>query len=130
MKKFSWYVGIDVSKGWLDVALISSQNELVKNERIDNTIIAIKNYVRSLQLDTDQILFCLENTGKYGNAFLQVTAIRQLNTWVEHPLQIKRSQGMTRGKTDKQDALRLPNMPTDLMIKQFFGNPNRKSYCN
>jgi transposase len=126
MKKFSWYVGIDVSKGWLDVALISSQNELVKNERIDNTIIAIKNYVRSLQLDTDQILFCLENTGKYGNAFLQVTATRQLNTWVEHPLQIKRSQGMTRGKTDKQDALRIAQYAYRFNDKAILWKPEEK----
>jgi len=72
MKKFSWYVGIDVSKDWLDVAIISLENEPVKNEKIDNTVIAITDYIQSLQAHPDEILFCLENTGRYGNAFLQV----------------------------------------------------------
>jgi len=125
MKKFSWYVGIDVSKGWLDMALISLENELVKNERIDNTVIAIKNYVRSLQVP-DQVLFCLENTGRYGNAFLQVTATMQLNTWVEHPLQIKRSQGMTRGKTDRQDAYRIAQYAYRFYDKASLWKPEEK----
>lgn len=126
MKKFSWYVGIDVSKGWLDVALLSLRNEQVKNERIDNTVSAIKNYIRSLQTHTDQILFCLENTGRYGNAFLQVTATMQLNTWIEHPLQIKRSQGMTRGKTDKQDALRIAQYAYRFCDKANLWKPEEK----
>jgi transposase len=106
MQKFALYVGIDVSKSWLDIAVLSQENELQKVDRINNTIAAIADYVRSFP-QTAGILFCLENTGKYGSAFLHVTATMQLNTWVEHPLQIKRSQGMTRGKTDQQDAFRI-----------------------
>lgn len=107
MEKFSLFIGIDVSKDWLDVAIISKENELVKTEQIDNTTASIKAYVLGLQTDLHLILFCLENTGRYCNAFLEVTAWLNLNTWVEHPLQIKRSQGITRGKTDKQDAIRI-----------------------
>src|ERR1700754_1672559 len=107
MQKFSLYVGIDVSKAWLDIAILSQENQLQKIDRIDNTADAIRNYLRTLSSQTAGILFCMENTGKYGNAFLQVTATMRLNTWVEHPLQVKRSQGMTRGKTDQQDAIRI-----------------------
>lgn len=106
MKRFALYVGIDVSKSWLDIAVASPENEIEKVDRIDNTVVAITDYVRSLP-QTAGILFCMENTGKYGKAILEVTATMQLNTWVEHPLQIKRSQGMTRGKTDEQDAIRI-----------------------
>jgi transposase len=109
MKKFSLFVGIDVSKTWLDIAVVSCENQLQKIDRIDNTVSAIGDYVRTLRAfsQTAGILFCMENTGKYGNAFLQVTAMMHLNTWVEHPLQIKKSQGMTRGKSDPQDAVRI-----------------------
>ncbi len=107
MEKFSLYVGIDVSKDWLDVAVISKENGLVKTEQIDNTTTAIKSCMLGLHMDLHQVLFCLENTGRYCNAFLEVTGWLNLNTWVEHPLQIKRSQGMTRGKTDKHDAIRI-----------------------
>ena len=96
MQKFSSFVGIDVSKAWLDVAVISQENQLLQISRIDNTVDAISKFVQTLFPQTAGILFCIENTGKYGKAFLQVTATMHLNTWVEHPLQIKRSQGMTR----------------------------------
>lgn len=101
------YVGVDVSKNWLDMAVLSQQNELLGTERIKNTVEAIQNYVQSLRIHTDHILFCLENTGRYGNSFLEATTELQLKTWLEHPLQIKRSLGMTRGKTDQQDAIRI-----------------------
>jgi transposase len=109
MQKFSLYVGIDVSKDWLDVAVVSGENQLQKVDRIDNTLNAIGDYVHKLRSfsQTAGILFCIENTGKYGNCFLNVSATQGLNTWVEHPLQIKRSLGMVRGKTDQQDALRI-----------------------
>lgn len=109
MQKFSLYVGIDVSKDWLDIAVVSSENQLQKIDRIDNRVSAINDYLRTLRTvsQTAGILFCIENTGKYGSCFLNVSAMQHLNTWVEHPLQIKRSMGMIRGKTDQQDAVRI-----------------------
>lgn len=125
MQKFSLYVGIDVSKSWLDIAVLSQNNQLQQIVRIDNTIAAISEYVRSFS-QTAGILFCIENTGKYGNTFLQVTARMNLNTWVEHPLQIKRSQGMTRGKTDQQDALRIAQYAFRFQDKVSLWKPEEK----
>lgn len=92
--------------GWT-LPLFLKKIKLLQISRIDNTVDAISKFVQTLFPQTAGILFCIENTGKYGKAFLQVTATMHLNTWVEHPLQIKRSQGMTRGKTDQQDAVRI-----------------------
>jgi transposase len=126
MDKFSFIVGIDVSKSWLDMAILSQENELIKIERIDNSLKAIRNFVKSLDIKTNQILFCMENTGKYGNIFLEVTAVMQLNTWVEHPLQIKRSQGMTRGKTDQQDAVRIAKYALRFLDRLVLWKPEEK----
>jgi transposase len=126
MNKFSLFIGIDVSKAWLDIAIFSQENILQKTDRIDNTIGAIRDYVQTLPSQTAGILFCLENTGKYGNAFLQVTAALHLNTWVEHPLQIKRSQGMTRGKTDVQDAIRIAQYAIRFQDKVSLWKPEEK----
>jgi transposase len=126
MNKFSLFVGIDVSKTWLDIAIVSQENILQKTDRIDNTIGAIRAYVKTLSPQTAGILFCLENTGKYGNAFLNVTATLHLNTWVEHPLQIKRSQGMTRGKTDVQDAIRIAQYAIRFQDKASLWKPEEK----
>jgi transposase len=126
MNKFSLFVGIDVSKAWLDIAIVSRENILQKTDRVDNTIEAIRAYVKTLPSQTAGILFCLENTGKYGNPFLHVTATLHLNTWVEHPLQIKRSQGMTRGKTDVQDAIRIAQYAIRFQDKVSLWKPEEK----
>jgi transposase len=126
MERFAYYIGIDVSKAWLDIAVISQEHELLRSDRIDNTVKAISYYVRSLPGKAKTALFCLENTGKYGNAFLQVTATMHLNTWVEHPLQIKRSQGMTRGKTDVQDAIRIAQYAFRFQDKVLLWKPEEK----
>lgn len=126
MQKFSLYVGIDVSKAWLDIAIVSKENQLQQVDRIDNTVSAISKYLQTLPSQTAGILFCIENTGKYGNAFLQITAMKGLNTWVEHPLQIKRSQGMTRGKTDQQDAVRIAQYALRFQDKLILWKPEEK----
>jgi transposase len=126
MQKFSLFVGIDVSKAWLDIAIVSQENQLQKIDRINNTVIAVSDYIRTLKPQTAGILFCMENTGKYGNAFLQISAIQRLNVWVEHPLQIKRSQGMTRGKTDQQDAIRIAQYAFRFQDKLSLWKPEEK----
>ena len=107
MNQFSFFIGIDVSKKWLDVALLTCETGELESAKIDNTAAAIKEYVSSLKLEKGQWLFCLENTGRYSETFLEVSALLGLNTCLEHPLHLKRSQGMTRGKTDKVDAIRI-----------------------
>jgi transposase len=126
MKEFSWYVGIDVSKAWLDIAVISPAGELLSTGQTDNDIKSIRKHIASLNIETGKTLFCLENTGRYGNAFLEATCLLKLNTWVEHPLQIKRSQGMTRGKTDKYDAVRIAQYAYRFRDKAVFWKPEEK----
>jgi transposase len=127
MEKFSMYVGIDVSKDWLDVAIVSQQNETMGVYKIDNTVASIKKFVKGLPVEEQPILFCLENTGRYGNAFLEVTVSLQLKTWVEHPLQIKRSQGIARGKTDKYDAIRIAEYAHRFSDKAVLWQPEEKA---
>ena len=50
-------------------------------------------------------LFCMEATGLYCNALLDFFKNQQANVWVENPVQIKRSVGLKRGKTDKVDSI-------------------------
>lgn len=127
MEKISLYVGIDISKSWLDVAIVSQGNSLQRTERIDNTVSAIRAFIQELDSPTNEILFCLENTGRYGSAFLEVTASLELNTWVEHPLQIKRSKGMARGKSDVLDAIRIAEYAYRFQDKVVLWKPEQKT---
>ena len=109
MKRYQNFVGIDVSKKWLDFALFVPETGEVHSVQIDNSLSSIQEYL-SVELsgyELSSILFCLENTGRYDDTFLEVGALEALNICLEHPLQIKRSQGMIRGKNDKDDAIRI-----------------------
>lgn len=111
MKQFSLFIGIDVSKLWLDVAVLRPTDGIIHQTRIDNNKIGIKTLLKNIKnllgTDISQMLFCLEHTGRYGDIFLAASFAEGANVWVEQPLQIKRSQGLVRGKTDEWDAVRI-----------------------
>jgi hypothetical protein len=69
MSKFSLFVGIDVSKAWLDIAIVSQENILQKIDRIDNTIGAIRAYVKTLPPQTAGIPFSLRIQESMGTHF-------------------------------------------------------------
>lgn len=110
MDKYTHFFGIDVSKNHLDICLIH-QNEALVNERIVNSKKAIKKWVnevsKQFDIDLQNAIFCMENTGHYTNPCLYSLSNLKTNVWMEMPIQILKSQGFTRGKTDKVDAFRI-----------------------
>lgn len=111
MKHFSFYIGIDVSKLWLDIAVLDPNRGIIHQVRIDNEVSSIRAFLKSIRKDfaiqTCSTLFCMENTGKYGHTFLKASLLEKAMVWVELPLQIKKSQGLVRGKSDRWDAVRI-----------------------
>ncbi|MBZ4044787.1 IS110 family RNA-guided transposase [Flavobacterium hibisci] len=106
MKKYQFYVGIDVSKLKLDIHILDVSSFESKHLIIENDIKSISNFVKDLKkkIDITQTLFCCENTGVYTNHLSSVLVNLQLDLWVVPAIEIKRSKGISRGKTDKSDA--------------------------
>ncbi len=105
-----YFIGIDVSKRTLDIAIVK-EGELVLEERIDNDTLSIRSFLKrlltTLDLSVSQIMVCMEHTGIYNAPALEVLWKKKINTCLQPGLQIKQSQGMTRGKNDKVDARRI-----------------------
>lgn len=103
--------GFDVSNEWLDVAVLDLQGKLVHQQRIVNEKKAIAKLIRSLikshGLVLEQSLFCLEPTGHYSYAALEVMVQLKVPTWAAHPFHIKQTSSDKRGKSDELDALRI-----------------------
>ena len=103
MKK-SYIIGVDVSKLKLDMHCYGGSNSLV----ISNDSKGFKSFLRwvkkEVSKDTSAVMVVMEYTGIYTyglEQFLQEQAI----AYVKRPaLDIKRSVGMKRGKTDQADA--------------------------
>tara|TARA_R100000951_G_C2617865_1_gene173401 strand:+ start:198 stop:1166 length:969 start_codon:yes stop_codon:yes gene_type:complete len=107
MEKHTMFVGIDVSKCWLDIAVFTPEDGTVESFKINNEADVVRDFIKALPGKGRKALYCLESTGRYGETFLEVSAVLKLDTWVEHPLQLKNSMGMTRGKSDRVDAQRI-----------------------
>ena len=108
MKKYAMFVGIDVSKSKLDVSYFTeataqkSEHFVVTNDKkgIKSMIDAIKKQ----KIPFDNTLFCLENTGVYSMPLSFYFSEYNLDYWVVPAIEIKRSKGIARGKSDKTDA--------------------------
>ena len=104
------FVGVDVSKATLDVSiLVAKAPSKLPYQRFANNkkgFVLLLKWIRqncnSLPVEAWKV--CMENTGIYSlelNCFLHEKGIWQC---LENALQIKRSMGVLRGKSDKADS--------------------------
>lgn len=105
------WIGVDVSKAHLDLALLDGSGTVVGMERIANESRSIKalfsQWRRKYGVGKADTLVCLEPTGHYGYLLVEELLHAGMPTWLAHPLDIKHSIGSTRGKNDKVDARRI-----------------------
>lgn len=131
MKQFKFYVGIDVSKLWLDIAIYQPSIGIISRKQIANTAKEIRQFLKGVVAEQKSsqkdFLFCLENTGKYCHTFLKTSTLLQFKVWMELPIQIKRSQGLVRGKTDQLDAERIAEYAYRFQDKAVLWEPTDKT---
>jgi len=100
-------IGIDVGKQAFEVCIHSTQKS---KEFVNNTsgIKAMTKWIMSnSKYSKNEILFALEHTGLYSQQ-LSFYLTRENYFYIMVPgLEIKRSMGITRGKTDKIDAKKI-----------------------
>lgn len=101
-KQFSESVGIDVSKLTLDVFLY---NKKVHRQFANSFkgFAAMQKWIISL-VSTDQVIYCFEHTGWYCLQLSHFLHGQSAFYCCINPLEIKRSMGLKRGKTDKTDS--------------------------
>jgi len=106
MKSWNVILGVDVSKLTLDICCAERKLYL----KIDNQskgFRSFKKWCKENGIDLKQTLIVLEHTGGYEYRFMQFCD-SQLVAYCRVPgLEIKQSQGMTRGKSDQADAFRI-----------------------
>lgn len=107
---YKHFIGIDVSKEWLDFAVVE-QNKIVFNLQTDNSLAGIQAFIKKVKkerdLEIEFSVFCMEHTGIYNNHSLEYLHKKKASIWLESGYQIKQSLGLQRGKNDKVDAQRI-----------------------
>lgn len=108
---YSWILGIDVSKESIDACLIRQSDGQLFENKFHNNLSGfrhLKAWCKQMQCECDQhTLCCMEHTGLYTRLLVHYLISREVAVWLEGSLQIKRSQGLVRGKSDKIDAQRI-----------------------
>ena len=103
-----WWVGIDVSKSKLDVAVLDERGK-VKSHVFDNAakgLEALIAWLRQRGCDVAQTRVCMEATGPYSEAVSTTLSDAGWYVSVVNPSRIKgfAQSEMSRNKTDKADA--------------------------
>ena len=108
---YLWILGIDVSKESIDACLIQQSDGQLFESKFHNNLSGfrhLKAWCKQMQCEWDsRSLCCMEHTGLYTRLLVHYLIGRDVAVWLESSLQIKRSQGIVRGKSDKIDAQRI-----------------------
>lgn len=99
-------IGVDISKSTLDICTRPSGQA----QRINNDVAGFKQWYRQVKclcLNQQTILVVMEHTGHYSFRFEKFLRSKGIGYCKIPALQIKRSLGVTRGKTDRLDAARI-----------------------
>lgn len=111
IQRVDWILGIDVSKESIDACLIRKADGQIFESKFHNNLSGfrhLKRWCKQTGCECDgTTLCCLEHTGIYTRLLVHYLVSREVAIWLESSLQIKRSMGLLRGKSDKIDAQRI-----------------------
>ena len=105
-------LGIDVSKKTFDYSLMDLDGTILMEGEHLNENQSIRIWLEELKenfsIKGNELLICMEESGYYANhLLLEIDQSKIGGIWLESALQIKRSMGIVRGKSDKVDARRI-----------------------
>jgi len=113
-KTMKFYLGMDVSKAWVDIAVLCVSNgakQPVETGHFDNTAAGMKvmgQWLKKLKVSFDaNSLLVIENTGVYHRLVWEYCSSQGLPIHIGNATHIKWSFGIARGKNDKIDSQRL-----------------------
>jgi transposase len=104
--KVSHVIGADLSKKTIDLAIHQCKGHL----KVSNDSSGFQDMLKWLKqqsVDVCQAMIVMEHTGLYSYRFEQFLHQHAIAFTKVSALAIKRSMGLVRGKTDKQDAIRI-----------------------
>jgi transposase len=108
MKQYKYFFGVDISKKTIDVTLVKDAE--LTHRKFSNDLTGmdeLMKWLTELSLNVDLVLFCMEATGLYCFPLTQFLSKNEIDIWIEHAAQIKKTTSLDRGKNDKVDSKRI-----------------------
>ena len=123
------FIGVDVSKTWLEFAIAVKGSSFILRFKFDNNNAGFRNLVTALRTNRvvigGKVLVTIEN-GSYGDSFINFMHKKKCLICVESALRIKKSLGLQRGKNDSIDAERILDYSMKNKEKLFLWKAPRK----
>ena len=107
---FSYFIGVDISKNTLDAAIYPAKDRNDDFLHIENTSKGLRTmitWIKRKGIKTGDVVICAEHTGIYTNPLIDYLDKKGIALSLNSPLEIKRSMGIIRGKSDVVDAARI-----------------------
>ena len=116
-----------MSKKTFQAALTLNGVDMAESS-VENTSAGIKSYFQALKkkIRISQLIVCVEHSGIYTYPLLEYLAKNKIKVCVESAIQIQRSQGLKRGKSDQIDARRIAQYAYKNVQELRFWTPPRK----
>lgn len=109
--KFTYFIGVDISKDSFDVCFCSEQHpDRFVHQKFANSAVGCRQlltWLKRQKLTLDHCFFAMEHTGWYTLELCCFLQDQQLAFALYSPLHLKRSLGLARGKNDRVDAQRI-----------------------
>ena len=110
----SKYVGVDISKDWLDMSVWDDKSQKpLPAKRVENNMKGITSMVSGLKKNYkgEKLWFCFEHTGHYGMLLSCVLENMEVSYSAVPALEVKQSLGITRARMTKWMQAAWPHMP-------------------
>jgi len=111
MLKYTLFIGIDISKKWIDICLsrngITNQMPHLQVSNCPEGFALMMKFIeqsKEFHPTRSEWLFCMEHTGVYTFRLCKFLQAKGLNYTLVNPLHLKYSLGLRRSKSDKADA--------------------------
>lgn len=126
MENCHYTLGADVSKLTLDITCSQLQQhiKILNNSQGFNLL---KKWCRQYKIDLKKSFIVMEYTGGYEYRFIQFCQSQQIAYKRVSGLEIKNSQGITRGKNDKVDSARIAQYAEEKIKKLNAEKPMNKN---
>lgn len=111
MRKYTLFIGNDISKKWIDVCpTLNGDKSQMPHGRFDNEPKGFRLMLKFIRQskgfpdDASRWLFCMEHTGVYTFPLCKFLETKGVDYTLVNPLHLKYCLGLRRGKSDAADA--------------------------
>lgn len=103
----SMFVGMDLHKNYLQIAVMNEKGEVLENSKIDNNLKQVGEFFDNLNNEKTRIV--MESSCVWYNIYSYLSEKKHLNVVLSNPIKT-RAIASAKIKTDKLDAVKLANL--------------------